>query len=176
MSDKRESGEEGGKKREREAVTEGPGKRVRLKREPKEEPKEAKDPKVKVEDEEKASSSALSAPVPAPAPAHAAPPPGSTCTTRPYPSIPHGRLRPGHVRRSGECAEGNMSVLDLGGSPHGVISLHLGVSRALWRDIPAPQRQAVVRAASRAALATLLQQWAQYPRAPSPPPPPPSVL
>ena len=64
MSGKRESGEEGGKKREREAVAEGPGKRVRLKREPKEEPKEAKDPKVKVEDEEIASSSALSAPPP----------------------------------------------------------------------------------------------------------------
>ena len=106
MSDKRESGEEGGKKREREAVTEGPGKRVRLKREPKEEPKEAKDPKVKVEDEEIASSSAISAPVPAPAPAPAAPPPGSTCTTGPYPSLPYGRLRPGHVRRSGEMCGG----------------------------------------------------------------------
>ena len=69
-----------------------------------------------------------------------------------------------------------MSVLDLGGSPHGVISLHLGVSRALWRDIPAPQRQAVVRAASRAALASLLEDWAQYPRAPSSPPAPPPVL
>ena len=67
MLDKRESGDEGGKKREREAVAEGPGKRVRLKRELKEEPKEAKDPKVKVEDEEIASSSALSAPAPAPA-------------------------------------------------------------------------------------------------------------
>ena len=69
-----------------------------------------------------------------------------------------------------------MSVLDLGDRPQVVISLHLGVSQALWRDIPAPQRQAVVMAASRAALATLLQQWAQYPRAPSPPPPPPPML
>ena len=69
-----------------------------------------------------------------------------------------------------------MSVLDLGDRPQGVISLHVGVSRALWRDIPAPQRQAVVRAASRAALAALVHQLAQYPRAPSPPPPPPPVL
>ena len=88
MSDKRESGEEGGKKREREAVTEGPGKRVRLKREPKEEPKEAKDPKVKVEDEEIASSSALAAPVPAPAPAHAAPPPVPPAPPAPIPAFP----------------------------------------------------------------------------------------
>ena len=36
-------------------------------------------------------------------------------------------------------------MLDLGDRPKGVISLHLGVSRALWRDIPAPQRQAVSR-------------------------------
>ena len=69
-----------------------------------------------------------------------------------------------------------MSVLDLGDRPQGVISLHLGVSRALGRDILAPQRQAVVRAASRTALVTLVQHWAQYPRAPSPPPPPPPVL
>ena len=106
MSDKRESGEEVGKKREREAVAEEPGKRLRLKREPKEEPKEAQDPKVKVEDEEIASSSALSAPAPATALAPAPPPPGSTCTTRPHPSLPCGRLRPGHVRRSGETCGG----------------------------------------------------------------------
>ena len=69
-----------------------------------------------------------------------------------------------------------MSVLDRGDRPRGVINLHLGVNRALWRDITAPQRQEVVRAASRAALATLVQQWAQYPRASSPPPPLPPVL
>ena len=48
MSNKRASGEEDGEKRGREGVEEDPGKRIRLKREPKEEPKEAKDPKVKV--------------------------------------------------------------------------------------------------------------------------------
>ena len=176
MSDKRESGEEGAKKREREAVAEGPGKRVRLKREPKEEPKEAKDPKVKVEDEEIASSSALSASVPAPAPALAAPPPVPPAPPAPIPAFPMDVFAQDMYDVRARCAEGNMSVLDLGGSPHGVISLHLGVSRALWRDIPAPQREAAVRAASRAALATILQQWAQYPRAPSPPPPPPPVL
>ena len=94
MSDKRESGEEGGKKRERKAVAEDPGKRIRLKREPKEEPKEAKDPEVKVEDEEMASSSALPAHAPAPAPAPAPPPPGSTCAARPHPNLPCGCLRP----------------------------------------------------------------------------------
>ena len=94
MSDKRESGEEGGKKRDRKAVAEDPGKRIRLKREPKEEPKEAKDPEVKVEDEEMASSSALPAHAPAPAPAPAPLPPGTTCATRPHPSLPCGRLRP----------------------------------------------------------------------------------
>ena len=96
MSDKRESGAEGGKKRERKAVAEDPGTRIRLKREPKEEPKEAKDPEVKVEDEEMASSSALPAhaPTPAAAPAPPPPPPGSTCAARPYPSLPYGRLRP----------------------------------------------------------------------------------
>ena len=176
MSDKCESGEEGGKKREREAVTEGPGKRVRLKREPKEEPKEAKDPKVKVEDEEIASSSAISAPVPAPAPAPAAPPPVPPAPPAPIPAFPTDVFAQDMYDVRARCAEGNMSVLDLGGSPHGVISLHLGVSRALWRDIPAPQRQAAVRAASRAALASLLEEWAQYPRAPSSPPPPPPVL
>ena len=93
MSDKRASGEEGGKKRGREGVEEDPGKRIRLTREPKEEPKEAKDPKIKVEDEEMASSSALPAPAPAPAPAPDPPPPGSTCATRPHPSLPCGRLR-----------------------------------------------------------------------------------
>ena len=176
MSDKRESGEEGGKKREREAVAEGSGKRVRLKREPKEEPKEAKDPKVKVEDEEIASSSALSAPAPAPAPAPAAPPPVPPAPPAPIPAFPVDVFAQDMYDVQARRAEGNISVLDLGDRPQGVISLHLGVSRSLWRDIPAPQRQAVVRAASRAALATLLQQWAQYPRAPSPPPPPPPVL
>ena len=94
MSDKRESGEEGGKKRERKAVAEDPGKRIKLKREPKEEPKETKDPEVKVEDEGMAFSSALHAHALAPAPAPAPPPPGSTCAARPHPSLPCGRLRP----------------------------------------------------------------------------------
>ena len=176
MSDKRESGEEGGKKREREAVAEGPGRRVRLKREPKEEPKEAKDPKVKVEDEKIVSSFALSAPAPAPALAPAAPPPVPPAPPAPIQAFPMDVFAQDMYDVQARRGEGNMSVPDLGDCPQGVISLHLGVSRALWRDIPAPQRQAVIRAASRAALATLLQQWAQYPRAPSPPPPPPPVL
>ena len=145
MSDKRQSGEEGGKKREREAVAEGPGKRVRLKREPKEEPKEAKDPKVKVEDEEIASSSALSAPAPAPAPAPAAPPPVPPAPPAPIPAFPVDVFAQDMYDVQARRAEGNISVLDLGDRPQGVISLHLGVSPALWRDIRAPQRQAVVR-------------------------------
>ena len=176
MSDKRESGEEGGKKRERKAMAEDLGKRIRLKREPKEEPKEAKDPEVKDEDEEMASSSALPAHAPAPAPAPAPPPPDPPAPPAPIPAFPVDVFAHDMYDVRARREEGSMSVVDLGDRPQGVISLHLGVSRALWRDIPAPQRQAVVRAASRAALAALLQQWAQYPRAPSPPPPPPPVL
>ena len=176
MSDKRASGEEGGKKRGREGVEEDPGKRIRLKREPKEEPKEAKDPKVKVEDEEMASSSALPAPAPAPAPAPDPPPPDPPAPPAPIPAFPVDVFANDMYDVQARRAEGNMSVVDLGDRPQGIISLHLGVSRALWRDILAPQRQAVVKAASRAALATILQQWARYPRAPSPPPPPPPVL
>ena len=176
MSDKRELGEEGGKKRERKAVGEDPGKGIRLKREPKEEPKEAKDPEVKVEDEEMAFSSALSAHAPAPAPAPAPPPPDPPAPPAPIPAFPVDVFAHDMYDVRARREEGNMSVVDLGDRPQGVISLHLGVSGALWRDIPAPQRQEVVTAASRAALAALLQQWAQYPRAPSPPPPPPPVL
>ena len=176
MSNKRESGEEGGKKRERKAVTEDPGKRIRLKREPKEEPKEAKDPEVKVEDEEMASSSALPAHARAPAPAPAPAPPDPPAPPAPILAFPVDVFAHDMYDVRARRDEGNMSVVDLGDRPQGFIRLHLGISRALWRDIPAPQRRAVVRAASRAALAALLQQWAQYPRAPAPPPPPPPVL
>ena len=89
MSDKRESGEEGGKKRDRKAVAEDLGKRIRLTPEPKEEPKETKDPMVKVEDEEMTSSSALPAHAPAPAlPLLHPPPPPRIHLRHPPPSQP----------------------------------------------------------------------------------------
>ena len=140
MSDKRESGEEGGKKRERKAVAEDPGKRIRLKREPKEEPKEAKDPEVKVEDEEMAFSSALPAHAPAPAPAPAPHPPDPPAPPAPIPAFPVDVFAHDMYDVRARREEGNMSVVDLGDRPQGVMSLHLGVSPALWRDIPAPQR------------------------------------
>ena len=127
MSDKRESGEEGGKKRERKAVAEDPGKRIRLKREPKEEPTETKDPEVKVEDEEMASSSALPAHAPAPAPAPAPPPPDPPAPPAPIPAFPVDVFAHDMYDVRARREEGNMSVVDLGDRPQGVISLHVGV-------------------------------------------------
>ena len=157
-------------------MAEDPGKRIRLQGEPKEEPKWAKDHEVKVEDEEMASSVALPSHAPAPAPALAPPPQDPPAPPAPIPAFHVDVFAHDTYDVRARREEGNMSVVDLADRPQGVISLHLGVSRDLWRDIPAPQRQAVVRAASRAALAALLQQWAQYPKAPSPPPPPPPLL
>ena len=129
MSDKRESGEEGGKKRERKAVAEDPGKRIRLKREPKEEPKEAKDPEVKVEDEGMGFSSPLHAHAPAPPPAPApAPPPDPPAPPAPIPAFLVDVFAHDMYDVRARRDEGNMSVVDLGDRPQGVIGLHLGVS------------------------------------------------